>query len=1135
MKQKHTSLNMQMGLWLSAVAILVSASSPFSNLLLVAGKDAMPVTPSGWSGPIVVTTGTGTNTSSAVLEGGNSVYIDIAITNNGNANITETFNTCLYFDVTTLVHCWAIAGLTSNTNFTVEDYEMTYIAVAAQSGLHSLQLKIDEAGAILSEANTGNNNFTGNFTWVETPGTLMADALTVADVNKPVDVNGDSNAPDKRDTSGYMIGKVAVSVILPESGIGGTENWSQTEIDQVKAEITEGLGDWETWYTANNGGNPGLDFVIEWHTNADAVPVPITDEPIALNSISDEDVWIREALGVLGATGTTYWDRAYAYDNTIRAANSADWAFTIFVVDSSSDSDGRFLPANTGSFAYSYLNGPFLVMTYDNADWGISQMSEALAHQVAHIFGAADQYSGCSGGDATTKFGYLEIANSNCGGVITTSSLMYAGQGAPDITTRQQVGWRDSDSTPDGIFDPADTRPAIETFSYDPVFTGTTLIFSGIAYDNPLMPPVSTRAITIRELIAIEYRIDGGAWQPASIYSTGTFDSDREDFSFDTGELGGGTHTVDVRAQNNSTDPVNQYSIVGADQEGISRITKTFANDLFASPVIIPSLPYTSTGINTTNYTGGEPQDLDLIACGGDINVNRTAGDHSAWYRYTPTITESVTLDTIGSVGSVGEFDTMIGVYLYEFSSLSQIDCNDDGAANLKSIVTVALTAGKTYYFVVSSFSGIPPSANGTPPPSAGASASSTKPDIGPLSGGFDPGGDLVFHVISNGAIDDINVSVAGAHQGTYLLLQGSSTRQSYSGVNNGPLNVMSTNTNIIASTRVIYGGVSYSEMMGFPANKLTNNYWFPYYNNVAMNSQLRVSNVGGVSTTITVTYGNNIPLDSFTLVSGAAIRKNYAGINSGPLHVTSSSSNILTTLRVVYGGLSYSELTGFPNNQLTTDYWFPYYNNVAMNSQVRVSNVGGISTTITVTYGNNIPLDSYTLAPGVATRKNYTGINSGPLHVTSSVSNILTTIRVLYGNQSFSELSGFPANQLTTEYWYPVYDNVLANSQLRISNVGGVSTTITVYGVKNTVIDTYTLAAGAATRKNYAGVNDGPLHVVSSVSNILSTQRLLYTTPSFGSFYELTGFPNNQLTTDYYFPWYNNIAMSSQLRIAVP
>lgn len=171
-------------------------------------------------------------------------------------------------------------------------------------------------------------------------------------------------------------------------------------------------------------------------------------------------------------------------------------------------------------------------------------------------------------------------------------------------------------------------------------------------------------------------------------------------------------------------------------------------NDFFASPDIIPSLPYTNTGIDTTTYTAGEPQDLNLIACGGDPNVNRTAGEHSAWYSYTPTTTESVTVDTIGSNvgGDTTQFDTMIGVYLdIGGGELSQVDCNDDGAANGKSLVTVALGASRTYYFAASSFNGVTfgPARN-----------SSAKLDVGPLAGEFDPGGDLVFNVTSNGEIN---------------------------------------------------------------------------------------------------------------------------------------------------------------------------------------------------------------------------------------------------------------------------------------------------------------------------------------------------------------------------------------------
>jgi len=48
----------------------------------------------------------------------------------------------------------------------------------------------------------------------------------------------------------------------------------------------------------------------------------------------------------------------------------------------------------------------------------------------------------------------------------------------------------------------------------------------------------------------------------------------------------------------------------------------------------------------------------------------------------------------------------------------------------------------------------------------------------------------------------------------------------------------------------------------------------------------------------------------------------------------------------------------------------------------------------------------------------------------------------------------------------------------------------------------------------------------------ILTTIRLLY---EWSSYYELTGLPDSQLSTQYFFPWYNSNTMSSELRVAVP
>ncbi|HEU4743872.1 MAG TPA: hypothetical protein VFS61_01505, partial [Anaerolineales bacterium] len=62
--------------------------------------------------------------------------------------------------------------------------------------------------------------------------------------------------------------------------------------------------------------------------------------------------------------------------------------------------------------------------------------------------------------------------------------------------------------------------------------------------------------------------------------------------------------------------------------------------------------------------------------------------------------------------------------------------------------------------------------------------------------------------------------------------------------VNNGPVKILS-NVPVVAAERVIYkaaGGVntSFSEMMGLPNALLDATFWFPWYNNVDLDTQLR-------------------------------------------------------------------------------------------------------------------------------------------------------------------------------------------------------------------------------------------------------------------------------------------------------
>ena len=153
-----------------------------------------------------------------------------------------------------------------------------------------------------------------------------------------------------------------------------------------------------------------------------------------------------------------------------------------------------------------------------------------------------------------------------------------------------------------------------------------------------------------------------------------------------------------------------------------------------------------------------------------------------------------------------------------------------------------------------------------------------------------------------------------------------------------------SGNVPIVASMRVAFGSgntfTAFSELMGLPQSQLQTTYLFPWYNNVTLDTQLRVANMSVSAASVRVFIaGQEVPGSPFTLAPGASARKSFA-INNGPVRVTSNQL-IVASLRVIFtnGGTprSFSELMGLPQNQLTTGYYFPWYNNVNLNTQLRL------------------------------------------------------------------------------------------------------------------------------------------------------------------------------------------------------
>jgi len=73
------------------------------------------------------------------------------------------------------------------------------------------------------------------------------------------------------------------------------------------------------------------------------------------------------------------------------------------------------------------------------------------------------------------------------------------------------------------------------------------------------------------------------------------------------------------------------------------------------------------------------------------------------WYRFTASSTGTLTANTFGS-----RYDTILAAYTGSCGALSPVAgaCNDDANGGVQSRVSLAATAGVTYYFLVTSYAG---------------------------------------------------------------------------------------------------------------------------------------------------------------------------------------------------------------------------------------------------------------------------------------------------------------------------------------------------------------------------------------------------------------------------------------------
>lgn len=323
------------------------------------------------------------------------------------------------------------------------------------------------------------------------------------------------------DTSAFMAGEIHVNLVLFECNgkiDARTETWSKDEIAKVIAHVENACSWWEEmWKKKNYIGE--LHFTIDLeHANT---PFQTSYEPIAHGAYRDDRLWIGEFLNAQGYSGDKT-RMLYRYTADTIEKHNADFAFNIFVVKADNDRD-HYFSDNYRSYTLGRqrdgVSDTYILTAYSRPyDWYSSQ---SFAHEMAHIFGAADEYPGQ--GSYNERAGYYGVQNTNAPDGNPNRKSIVPSLMNSSISTAferrttspqslEMVGWRDSDG--DGVIDVLDAPIEVADFTSKLKLSDSTYDFRGTFTVQKIPNYNNTKAITINSVDRLLYRFgESGEWK----------------------------------------------------------------------------------------------------------------------------------------------------------------------------------------------------------------------------------------------------------------------------------------------------------------------------------------------------------------------------------------------------------------------------------------------------------------------------------------------------------------------------------------------------------------------------------------------------------------------------------------------
>ncbi len=421
----------------------------------------------------------------------------------------------------------------------------------------------------------------------------------------------------------------------------------------------------------------------------------------------------------------------------------------------------------------------------------------------------------------------------------------------------------------------------------------------------------------------------------------------------------------------------------------------------------------------------------------------------------------------------------------------------------------------------------------------------------------------LMANPFGSGKTLNFSLSIAGnpmdlSQDNNGVVGPGQSIAPEYDTVIGGPVVASSlTGDKGITSQRIIWANNSLEEVLGTDAAKLSNHFWWTWYdeeNGSGFKNWILIANP---SDSATVYYrikiagaspaGSAAGQPTGTLTPGQSITPRFPGTKNGPVEVQAWSDSldgsvpakVMASQRVLSNAnTAFNEVPGIPDSELTNHYLWTWYDNAGARDWVLVANpatnadgslnsdamfyeiwIGGTKQADDITGGGGY--GPGTIAPGANITPRFNLPAEGPVEVktykdaghTVALRSIASQ-RVIWG-PSFEEVPGYNYSALTSDYHWTWYDQSTSSMRnwVLIANptgstvraqvlIAGVPQVNTIPGDPNNGSNFFDIPTGQNVTPWFDTQIGGPVEVrgytpggswPANQQNVMTSQRVLY------------------------------------------